>query len=545
MTASQTTTPAQPALLFCGSNKWDTHGRDRKDAIPYGTEVLAPHRLVGGRTLGVARSGASGRDGAGGLATLSAVVKVRSGPVAGHAVLVLSDGRALALGRNTYGELGAGTRRRFAPVFLPVALPRGAMCVDVACGKTHTLFLTRDGEVYAAGANDCGQLGLGKDGGRPSVLPATATPVRLSHLADEMQVRVQQVACGENFSMLLSEEGDLYTFGTHRDGVLGHGTNGEVIEMRKVAVDFEPTPRRIVRLIGSDGSLIEQDAADAERVRFVQVVCGQRHAAALDSTGRVWTWGFGGYGRLGHRVPKDEWRPRSIEIFERFRSDRRRCTKLYAGAACCYALTELGALYFWGTTSRTSEATTTPQMVYDLHGWRTRSVSVGLSSTMVACEERATVAWGPAPAHGEMGFGDTVSGRNFGGHVGISKSSTHPRIVEPLQGVQVTEVAMGAFFTLLWVSAEDAAASEGDGAAVSALPELCWDADADIGSEPTNEAVIESGVPEVERPTKRGRKKKAAAGNAEKSGSKSRQPLNTALKPAAVRSRPAKKGRAA
>jgi hypothetical protein len=28
-------------------------------------------------------------------------------------------------------------------------------------------------------------------------------------------------------------------------------------------------------------------------------------------------WGFGGYGRLGHREQKDEWAPRRIDVFQR------------------------------------------------------------------------------------------------------------------------------------------------------------------------------------------------------------------------------------
>jgi len=28
-------------------------------------------------------------------------------------------------------------------------------------------------------------------------------------------------------------------------------------------------------------------------------------------------WGFGGYGRLGHREQKDEWQPRLVEIFQK------------------------------------------------------------------------------------------------------------------------------------------------------------------------------------------------------------------------------------
>ena len=35
-----------------------------------------------------------------------------------------------------------------------------------------------------------------------------------------------------------------------------------------------------------------------------------------DSKDRVFTWGFGGYGRLGHQQPKDEHVPRLVSFFK-------------------------------------------------------------------------------------------------------------------------------------------------------------------------------------------------------------------------------------
>ena len=37
---------------------------------------------------------------------------------------------------------------------------------------------------------------------------------------------------------------------------------------------------------------------------------------AMDKNKRVFTWGFGGYGRLGHSSPKDEMIPRLLTMFE-------------------------------------------------------------------------------------------------------------------------------------------------------------------------------------------------------------------------------------
>jgi YD repeat-containing protein len=38
----------------------------------------------------------------------------------------------------------------------------------------------------------------------------------------------------------------------------------------------------------------------------VAVSSGANHTAVLDQDGRVYTWGYGAYGRLGHRDNKDQ-----------------------------------------------------------------------------------------------------------------------------------------------------------------------------------------------------------------------------------------------
>ena len=61
----------------------------------------------------------------------------------------------------------------------------------------------------------------------------------------------------------------------------------------------------------------------------------------LDRNKRVFTWGFGGYGRLGHAEQKDEFVPRMIKFFE---GQNRGATEIAAGSQFTLAVNE------WGTT---------------------------------------------------------------------------------------------------------------------------------------------------------------------------------------------------
>ena len=57
----------------------------------------------------------------------------------------------------------------------------------------------------------------------------------------------------------------------------------------------------------------------------------------MDMQGRIFTWGFGGYGRLGHNGPKDEPIPCSVKIFD---IPNKGARKIWAGATFSMALNE-------------------------------------------------------------------------------------------------------------------------------------------------------------------------------------------------------------
>ncbi len=78
-----------------------------------------------------------------------------------HTICITSEGKCYGFGRNDKGQLGVGdclARNRPAEI---KAL-EGLEISKAAIGKNHTLFLTAVGDVWAAGANSFGQLGLGK-----------------------------------------------------------------------------------------------------------------------------------------------------------------------------------------------------------------------------------------------------------------------------------------------------------------------------------------------------------------------------------------------
>ena len=131
--------PANGALVVFGSTNWDAGAKPTEtDESP---NLYGPHRLVAG--LNGVKIGF-----------------IASGSTSAHCVALGVDGAAYAWGKNNLGQLGVGdTATRPGPV--PVAYLKGVGggVVGAATGKAHTLWLARDGGVWASGAAKQGCVG--------------------------------------------------------------------------------------------------------------------------------------------------------------------------------------------------------------------------------------------------------------------------------------------------------------------------------------------------------------------------------------------------
>jgi alpha-tubulin suppressor-like RCC1 family protein len=75
------------------------------------------------------------------------------------------------------------------------------------------------------------------------------------------------------------------------------------------------------------------------------VAAGDGHTVALSEAGHVFTWGYGEFGQLGHGDEEDQWAPRQVEA-GRFGGER--VVFVAAGGNHTVAVTAGGRLYTWG-----------------------------------------------------------------------------------------------------------------------------------------------------------------------------------------------------
>ncbi|KFH12064.1 regulator of chromosome condensation (RCC1) repeat-containing protein [Toxoplasma gondii VAND] len=143
--------------------------------------------------------------------------------------------------------------------------------VQVACGSSHCAALTEDGEIYTWGSDDYGQLGLGKES-RFVLLPR-----RVDALADK---RVVSVRCGHFFTCCTTSTGEVFVWGYGRDGECGNGRSDAALPVL-ISLEAQPGGKK-----HAGGTVLD-------------TVAGGGHLAARTQEGGLWMWGRGREGQLG------------------------------------------------------------------------------------------------------------------------------------------------------------------------------------------------------------------------------------------------------
>lgn len=385
-------------LVYCGATQFDMIGR--KGPGSSSGNLVSPTRLR--PLLGVN------------------IRFVASGCATCHCVALDVDGRCYTWGKNEKGQLGHGdTILRYSPTV--VTSLSNYKVVSASVGRNHTVIVTDEGKSLSFGHNKHGQLGTGS-----SRNEIEASPV-LCMVSD-----ATNTACGADFTVWLTsvEGSSILTAGLPQYGQLGHGTDNEY-NMKdssvRLAYEAQPRPRAIV--------------AFSEK-KVVKVACGTNHTVAVDSSGFVYTWGNGGYGRLGHREQKDEWVPRLVEVFQKHNVLPPNAV-VSAGASNSACTAGGGQLYMWGKLKNTGDDWMYPKPLMDLSGWNIRCMASGNMHHVVGADD-SCISWGFAQ-NGELGYGPQGQ-----------KSSANPKKVDLLEGMHVLDVGCGAGMSLIVIDRANA-----------------------------------------------------------------------------------------
>ncbi|DAZ97478.1 TPA: hypothetical protein N0F65_009961 [Lagenidium giganteum] len=187
------------------------------------------------------------------------------------------------------------------------------------------------------------------------------------------------------------------------------------------------------------------------RTRAAAAARAASKRASYSTQSSVWLWGTGNDGQLGHgpvikagiRNAYEELTPKLVQAFE-----GASIVKMDLGVTHSAAIDASGRLYTWGSnkynklglTGCNSEMETEPRLVEALDGIEIVDVSCGHYHTAAVDKDGKMYSWGWGSS--------TLKGCGALGHAGGQDEAT-PRLVSTLveQGVPVAQVACGEFHT--------------------------------------------------------------------------------------------------
>ncbi|KAL3501397.1 hypothetical protein ACH5RR_035846 [Cinchona calisaya] len=344
-----------------------------------------------------------------------------------YAMLVTKQGEVFSWGEEAGGRLGHGLEADLSRPKLIHTL--GGMNIEmVACGEYHTCAITLSGDLYSwgDGTHNCGLLGHGSE-------VSHWIPKKVGGYIEGVQV--SYVSCGPWHTAFITSTGQLFTFGIGTFGALGHGDHSGT-----------NTPREVESLKG---------------LRTVRVACGVWHTAAVveisvtsgsgpseaSLSGKLFTWGNGDEGQLGHSDKNHRLVPESVALFHDLSFSRVAC-----GQTLTVALTTAGKVYTMGSTvhgqlGRPLADGKTPSCVGGLIADSfIEEIACGSHHVAVLTSKMLVYTWGKG-SNGQLGHGDNDD-RNT------------PVLVDFLKDRQVKIVVCGSNFTAAicrhkWISSAD------------------------------------------------------------------------------------------
>ncbi|MEO5821076.1 MAG: hypothetical protein ABIT71_11255 [Vicinamibacteraceae bacterium] len=260
---------------------------------------------------------------------LADIVQIEAGLK--HCVALGRDGTVWAWGTRDNGEIGDGKPTGLRPLRAigPTRVPGLSGIIRIAVDKAHNLALRADGKVMAWGANSDGQLGNGtRDTGW--------TPTEVRGLERVVAIAAGIGGGGSGVSGAVRDDGTVWLWGTNTSAQMGNGAGpmsadepggrnllpvllAGVTGAKALSLGFGHAAALLtdgtLRMwghdgwgqigVGTSGFYVEKPKKVAALADVQAVYLGGPHSFAVRADGSLWIWGIafpGGQGLLGKNL---------------------------------------------------------------------------------------------------------------------------------------------------------------------------------------------------------------------------------------------------
>jgi uncharacterized repeat protein (TIGR02543 family) len=231
-----------------------------------------------------------------------------------HSSALTESGKVFTWGDGESGQLGRGNYYiSLIPVDITHKFPIEDKVVYISMGADHSSALSEQGKVFMWGSNGAGQIG------NNSIEFATE-PVNITPNFP-IEEQVSQLAINGYHSSVLMESGKVFTWGGNSFGQLGDGTNSN---------------KRLPTEITNNVPVGE---------KIVQLALGEIHTSMLSDSGKIFTFGRNNYGQLGNNTTIESWLPVEVMYTP---SIEDQIVQLSNGGYHSSFRTESGKIFIWG-----------------------------------------------------------------------------------------------------------------------------------------------------------------------------------------------------
>ena len=222
-----------------------------------------------------------------------------------HNIVLNNKGEIFSFGHNQYYQCGLPNSEKFNNKNIDIIpdptniskIYSNIKATKVSCGNEHTLIISNDKNIYGFGSNEGGLLGISENKIK------TYTPTKIHFYGNNKNEiydgRMIDISCGTVHNLALTEDGKVFSWGSIQGGQLGFPSEFLINMNKKLNSDknlYLSTPTIIPFFTKNN-------------IEIVKISSGEAHSLALNNKGKAYSWGFGSNGQLGLGFCEDFFEP--------------------------------------------------------------------------------------------------------------------------------------------------------------------------------------------------------------------------------------------